>query len=127
MKKELIHFEQKLAKERQVVIGELKSVGVHTEAKDQDDWEATPMTEIDAADANTVADRISSYENNDALVRDLEIRLREIDHATKKMQEGTYGTCEVCGNEIEEERLEANPAARTCKTHINEKLGNPEI
>ncbi|MCC2630916.1 MAG: TraR/DksA family transcriptional regulator [Candidatus Paceibacter sp.] len=127
MKQELIHFEQKLAQERARIVEELKGVGVHTEAKDKDDWEAVPMTEIDSADSNTVADRITSYESNDALVRDLEGRLREIDHATKRMEEGKYNICEVCGEEIEEERLEANYAARTCKKHINEKLGAPEL
>ena len=32
---------------------------------------------------------------------------------------GTYGTCEVSGEQIEEDRLEADPAARTCKAHMN--------
>ena len=31
---------------------------------------------------------------------------------------GTYGSCEISGEAIEVERLEANPAARTCKAHI---------
>jgi RNA polymerase-binding transcription factor DksA len=35
------------------------------------------------------------------------------------MEEGKYGICKVCGEEIEEARLEANPAAETCKAHLN--------
>jgi RNA polymerase-binding transcription factor DksA len=128
MKKELIHFEQLLAKEREMVISELKGISVNTGAKGEDDWEATPSDMgNERADANDVADKIESYEGNDALVRDLEIRLREIDYAANKMKAGKYGICEVCNEEIEEERLEANPAARTCKKHLNEKLAVPEL
>jgi RNA polymerase-binding transcription factor DksA len=36
----------------------------------------------------------------------------------KKMEQNTFGTCEICGNEIEEDRLEAMPSARTCKAHL---------
>ena len=37
-----------------------------------------------------------------------------------KMEKETFGICEVCGKEIEEDRLLANPSARTCKKHLNE-------
>jgi RNA polymerase-binding transcription factor DksA len=120
MKHELIHFEQKLAKEREVIVNELKGIGVHTEAKGKDDWEAIPGIEIDEADDNEIGDRISAYEGNTALTTELELRLKEIDLAQSKIQAGKFGICEVGGEPIEEDRLEANPAARTCKKHIEE-------
>ena len=40
--------------------------------------------------------------------------LGEIDAALKRIDEGTYGTCEVCGKPIGEERLEALPWADLC-------------
>ncbi|MFD2371089.1 TraR/DksA C4-type zinc finger protein [Brevibacillus sp. GCM10020057] len=43
--------------------------------------------------------------------------LKEIDQALKRMDEGTYGVCTVCGKEIPVERLEALPQAQTCKEH----------
>lgn len=43
-----------------------------------------------------------------------ESRLAKIDHALDRMDEGTYGTCEVCGNAIDEERLRAYPLATRC-------------
>ncbi|MEC2128183.1 TraR/DksA C4-type zinc finger protein [Brevibacillus centrosporus] len=43
--------------------------------------------------------------------------LKEIDQALTRMDEGTYGTCTVCGAAISEERLEALPQAQTCKEH----------
>ena len=128
MKNEPIHYEQQLAKERESVINDLKGISVHTSTKDSDDWEATPTDRgEERADQNNVADKIASYEANDALVTTLENRLREIDLATNKLKDGAFGTCEVCQKEIEEDRLEANVAARTCKTHINEKLPAPQI
>ena len=40
--------------------------------------------------------------------------LREIDLALARIDEGTYGTCAVCGAEIPEERLAAVPYATLC-------------
>ena len=40
--------------------------------------------------------------------------LRSIDDAFARIDEGTYGTCRVCGREIAEERLEARPWTDLC-------------
>jgi RNA polymerase-binding protein DksA len=40
--------------------------------------------------------------------------LRAIDTALGRIDDGSYGTCEVCGKEIPEERLEARPWATLC-------------
>ena len=40
--------------------------------------------------------------------------LVEIDAALKRIDEGTYGICTVCGKEIAPERLEAYPWASLC-------------
>jgi RNA polymerase-binding transcription factor DksA len=40
--------------------------------------------------------------------------LEEIDLALDRIEEGTYGTCAVCGREIPEERLAAVPYATLC-------------
>ena len=40
--------------------------------------------------------------------------LEKIDHALKKLEEGTYGICEDCGNDISEQRLKALPFAVHC-------------
>lgn len=41
-------------------------------------------------------------------------QLAEVRYALRRLDEGTYGICEVCGRPIEEARLEAKPAARFC-------------
>ena len=42
--------------------------------------------------------------------------VREIDRALAKIDDGTYGRCARCGQEIPEERLEAVPYATLCVT-----------
>jgi len=46
-------------------------------------------------------------------LQELEI-LRAIDNALKRIEEGTYGICEVCGGPIEKERLELLPWTTLC-------------
>jgi RNA polymerase-binding transcription factor DksA len=40
--------------------------------------------------------------------------LKDIDDALRKIENGSYGTCEVCGKAIAPERLAAIPWARLC-------------
>jgi RNA polymerase-binding protein DksA len=40
--------------------------------------------------------------------------LAEIDAALERIEDGTYGICETCGEPISEERLEAIPYTRQC-------------
>ncbi len=48
-------------------------------------------------------------------IRDRERKLiRKIDKALQKIEEGSYGICEACGEEIEEKRLLARPEATLC-------------
>lgn len=45
-------------------------------------------------------------------------RLADIDEATLRLQQGTYGVCEVCHEPIPAARLDARPTARTCVQHV---------
>lgn len=48
-------------------------------------------------------------------LRDRENTLfRKIDKALRKIEEGEYGTCEACGEEIGIKRLEARPVSELC-------------
>jgi len=40
--------------------------------------------------------------------------LEEINEALKRIEEGTYGICEMCEEEISEERLKVKPYAKYC-------------
>ena len=50
----------------------------------------------------------------EALVRQAKHHLEEIDAAVKRLDAGTYGTCEACGTPIGKDRLAARPAAGVC-------------
>ena len=49
-----------------------------------------------------------------SLVEQLRSRRTDILAALRKIQTGTYGRCESCGQDIPVERLEAVPAATLC-------------
>ncbi|MEN9724435.1 MAG: hypothetical protein RJB38_2421 [Pseudomonadota bacterium] len=40
--------------------------------------------------------------------------LREVDEALRRIENGTFGDCERCGEEISEPRLKANPSTTLC-------------
>jgi DnaK suppressor protein len=46
------------------------------------------------------------------LMRKLRLQLIEVDDALARMDAGTYGRCQKCGQPIPEERFEALPATR---------------
>ena len=73
-----------------------------------------PGSRPSADDEN--AEEIETYDKNLALEHTLELRLKEVGIALKKIKknDGSYGKCEICGKPIKISRLKANPAARTC-------------
>ena len=52
-----------------------------------------------------------------ALAGQLKEQLDDVEAALGRLDEGTYGSCEVCGQPIGEARLEAMPATRWCIEH----------
>lgn len=50
----------------------------------------------------------------EALATTLKETLVEVEHALEKFDTGDFGTCEKCGKQIAEARLEAMPASRFC-------------
>ncbi|MCI5108689.1 MAG: hypothetical protein MRY49_02475 [Candidatus Pacebacteria bacterium] len=118
--KDLEYFKTKLESELQEIIKELQHVG-RINPDNPKDWEATPdhLSEEERTDENEVADKIEGFESNTAILKQLEIRFNEIKSALERIEKGTYGMCEVSKKEIERDRLEANPAARTCKAEMN--------
>lgn len=66
------------------------------------------------ADSGQVA---AEQGENQALAAQLRNELEEVELALTKLDEGTYGRCETCGEPIAPPRLEAMPAARFCIDH----------
>jgi RNA polymerase-binding transcription factor DksA len=112
------YFKEKLEEELFSVEKELNSVG-RKNPDNKNDWEAEPADfDTDQADESEKADKIEEYEENTAVLKELEIRYNDIKDALAKIENKTFGVCEISGEPIEEDRLIANPAARTCKKHM---------
>jgi len=60
------------------------------------------------------ANEATELRNQQSSKRHLTDSLREIEHALRKIDAGTYGSCDNCGQPIEPARLEALPQATTC-------------
>ena len=54
---------------------------------------------------------------NRVLYDQLRRELDDIENALQRMDSGSYGTCEVCGDTIGADRLEVMPATRFCIQH----------
>jgi RNA polymerase-binding transcription factor DksA len=50
-----------------------------------------------------------------SILEQIEAELADVEYALRRLDEGTYGTCEACGKPIDKDRLEAIPAARLCR------------
>jgi DnaK suppressor protein len=63
------------------------------------------------------ADSAQATEERSELLGQIDVsrtRVQQIDRALEQMDEGTYGTCEECGGEIQPARLEVRPLSVKC-------------
>ncbi|MBF8275203.1 MAG: dksA [Candidatus Brocadiaceae bacterium] len=82
-----------LKKSRQDASGDLSNVPIHMADVGTDNYERDLMIE---------------------LIENGEEGLRNIDTALEKMDDGSYGVCEICSKKINKERLKAVPYAKLC-------------
>ena len=89
-------------------------------SENPNEWEATDSDTVQEADIHDQADHQDEYQENRGIVDVLNESYQEILLSLKQIEDGTYGICEVCGEQIEEERLDADPSAKTCKAHLED-------
>ena len=106
---QLKEYKTKLEKERAMVTAEIA----------RDEKPVDFGSDIDHGDEES--DRSEEVGNQLAAAQGLKDRLSEIEISLGKIQSGTYGVCEKCGKQIEEEILSIDPESRFCKEC---KLGN---
>lgn len=111
-------YKARLEEEKTRLEAELATVGRRSPSNPAD-WEAVQSEVGQEADANDTAEQIDGYEANTAILKELEARYNDVLAALERIGKGTYGACEVAGEQIEKERLDADPAAKTCKAHLN--------
>ena len=98
---------ERLETERGELRRQLDDLGARRDAEGIED----PELDEGFADAGQAA---AERANLLTLVRSLRDTLRDVEQALARMDAGTYGLCERCGQPIDEERLDALPAARLC-------------
>lgn len=100
----------RLEEERRQTLGRLASL--------TDDFDAVVAAALDsnADDEHDPEGATIAFERSQvgALVQQAKHHLAEIDAATARLESGTYGVCEACGEPIGQARLEARPVARLC-------------
>ena len=108
----------KLEEEKKLLENELGGMG--RVDKVTGEWEAIPEAQINPeADVNDLSDRAEGFEERTSTMVPLNARLDDINKALTAIEDGSYGICTPCLKEIEADRLEANPAALTCKECMN--------
>jgi RNA polymerase-binding transcription factor DksA len=84
-----------------------------------DTSEGDQVSELSSADQHPADLGTETFEREKdfSILESLEHELAELEAALRRVDEGTYGRCGACGNEIPAERLAAVPAARFCVDH----------
>lgn len=118
------YLKKKLLEEKSELEADLATLG-RINPDNKKDWEAVQEDlNVMESDHNELADVFEEFEEDTAVLKELEDRLLEVNHALNKIAStesaGEYGICEVSGKPIPEERLEVNPAARAHVNHVDE-------
>lgn len=101
----------RLTADRDQMLDDLRGLDEEVAALGQDE------NVVGAGASNHIADNATDMveqEKDLALIGNLRDRLRETEHALRRLADGTYGTCERCGKPIGAERLKALPSATLC-------------
>lgn len=66
------------------------------------------------ADSEEQATQLENQEVLDSLANEATSEVAQINKALQRMDQGEYGVCTECGEEIDDRRLEARPFALRC-------------
>ena len=108
---EIDELRTRLESERGELADQLTTIEDQAFAATQSDISGDVGVDDESADAGTATferEKELSIEQN---VRDL---IQKIDRALKRIEDGTYGICEVCGKPIEKARIKALPYVDLC-------------
>jgi DnaK suppressor protein len=110
-KESMDEIKQKLLTDKENIISQLKSVTRET-SFDKDKVQ-TKWQNLGSKDEDNAVE-VADFQDNISLEKNLEISLEKIEKSLKRLEDGTYGQCEKCGQAIEEARLKAYPEASVC-------------
>ena len=104
-------FREKLAQEHTRIQGDLDALGAEIATLGVGQQAEGSGTGNHMADEAT---DIAEQERDLALIGNLQERMRDVERAQARLDEGKYGICDNCGETIPAERLEARPFATHC-------------
>jgi len=105
-----------LKKQKNKLEQELKKILMQIEALKKDDPFSDPDHASDNAAVDTDVREQVGHETIEAQIKDLQLRVREINLALIKIGKGNYGKCERCGKSIALARIKLIPEVRYCIT-----------
>jgi len=88
--------------------GDLDDVSAESENESLSELSSIPQHQAD------VGTETFEREKDLSILEQVEAELADVEHALRRIDDGTYGTCEACSKPIDDSRLEAMPAARFC-------------
>lgn len=115
-----------LLKERDLLTKELETIAAPDPNLPGDwdvkheEWEENEITSDEELEGGVSVNESDEDMKNKALSDRLELKLKEVNDALARIENGTYGICGICQKEIPIERLKANPAASTDIEHTKE-------
>lgn len=112
---------ENLLKEKEMLVRQLSGLGLYDPLTNTFTAEADNTDKNAPHDMDEDADTFESFETNSSTGAILRERLTDVQDALQKIENNIYGMCEVMNVPIEEDRLIANPAARTCKQAMNQE------
>lgn len=103
----------KLEAERERLNRLRAGVSEETSTDASEGGESEELTVIDQHPAD-VGSEVFERQKKDSIAQQFDSELEEIEAALGRLEDGSYGSCEVCGEPIGRDRLEAIPQARYC-------------
>lgn len=110
-RRELEEFRRLLEAERDRLAEELEAIEEHLPEVEQISLDASGGYDEDLAD---VASDTFEREKGIAIENSVQDMLQQVEEALGRIDDGTYGACELCGQSIHPDRLRALPYARLC-------------
>jgi RNA polymerase-binding transcription factor DksA len=105
------HFRDLLLRTRDELTSSLEPIRARLSESQRDASGELALADQHPADAATDTEMRELDLGTEVL---FEARLRQVDHALRRLDDGTYGTCIVCGQPIPVERLELVPETPYC-------------
>jgi len=108
---------QEIERYREILLDKRESLAGQVENLAKEAASSTEATETSKSPLEDAENAAGAYEQDFAFItmESEEELLRKIEHALRRIQEGTFGQCDECAKDIHPDRLEALPFADLCK------------